>query len=640
MSDIKQLSEDVANQISAGEVVERPASIVKELVENSIDADSSRILIEIENGGKDKVRVKDDGTGIKRDDIELAFSRYATSKIKKVSDLYSLNTLGFRGEALASIASVSKLTAISRYKDSVKGVKIIYNGGEKLKKEVVGAPIGTDITVEELFYNTPARYKYLKTRNTEFGHISKIITQEALAYPEVDFKLEHNGRTVLSTPGTGKLADAIYAIYGEEIFSKLVELEYKDQYIRVEGFIARPSLTRSSRIHEMFFVNKRAVYSRTLSRGVENGYQGLISKGKFPVVFLFVKLNPILVDVNVHPAKKQIKFSRNKVIEKVLKEGIRKKLAEINPAVQYKMKENNDGQINNKSKVKNKNKNKVKENNNKENNNKVKNNQSKEDNMEFNFGNEQADKTTKKAKKVTDKLINNKKNIKKKKIIYKSNSKNSETYKSDRSEIDDQTSSENIDDKSNINIKKVMGQIFLSYILVEAEDGLYIIDQHNAHERILFDKFFNKYKKNSSLSQKLLTPVNLELTPGEVELLNKNTDSLKKLGFQLESFGGNSFLIQAVPTILNNKPAKEIIREIIDRLVNDGDLKNGAELIKDIIEFMACRTAIKANRRLNDEEIEKIVNDLFKTKNPFRCPHGRPILIRMSRKEVDRGVGR
>lgn len=592
MPDIKQLSQEVANQISAGEVVERPASVVKELVENSIDADSDRILIEIKNGGKDLIRVKDNGVGIGEENIEKAFSRYATSKIEKISDLYSLNTLGFRGEALASISSVSKLTALSKAKDNIKGVKVIYHGGKKIKKETAACPEGTDIKVKNLFYNTPARYKYLKTKTTEFGHISKIITQESLSYPDIKFNLKHNDKNVLSTPGSGKLKDAIYAIYGDDIFSKLHFLEFEDRYIKIKGYIADPSLTRSSRIHEMFFVNKRSVYSRTLSNAVESAYRGLIAKNRYPIVFLFVKLNPILVDVNVHPAKKQIKFSRNKIIKSVVKNGIKEKLNELNPAVQYKINNNNSQ------------------------NKKVKNN----NNTKFNFTKE----NTSKSEITRDK--DDKDNV-------KDNDKNNNIKNENKKPIKSNKT-------NNFKIKEIYGQIFYSYILVEVEDNLYIIDQHNAHERILYDNFYQKFKNNNNISQKLLTPVNLELTPAEVEILKNNEDKIKNLGFEFEYFGGNSILIQSVPEIISQKSLKNVLREIIDKLINEKSINSGADLIDEMIEFMACRSAIKADEKINKKEMENIVVDLFESSNPFRCPHGRPILIKMSREDIDRGVGR
>ena len=625
MPDIKQLSEEVANQISAGEVVERPASVVKELVENSIDAESSRILVEIENGGKDLIRVKDNGIGIGKENIEKAFSRYATSKIEDISDLYSLNTLGFRGEALASISSVSKLTTLTKAKDSLKGVKIIYHGGKKIKKETAACPEGTDIKVKDLFYNTPARYKYLKTKTTEFGHISKIITQESLSYPDIKFNLKHNNKSVLSTPGTGKLEDAIYAIYGEDIYSKLNYLEFEDRYISVKGYISDPSLTRSSRIHEMFFVNKRSVYSRTLSKAVESAYKGLISKNKYPVVFLFVKLNPILVDVNVHPAKKQIKFSRNKIIKSVVKKGIEEKLNDLNPAVQYKLK----NKTNNKSSRE------------KTNNENI-NTKDKSNNTKFEFSNKNNSEKNNSISNDNENKVyekNNKYGKNNKKQVNKNSSKKRTNYSVNNKSVNNNKKA--VDNYSeNFNIKNIFGQVFFSYILVETEENLYIIDQHNAHERILYDNFYQKYKNNNNISQRLLTPVNIELTPSEIEIINNNEKSIKNLGFEFESFGGNSVLIQSVPEIISQKSIKNELREIIDKLINEESINTSADLITEMIEFMACRTAIKADKGLNKKEIDKLVTDLFKTENPFRCPHGRPILIKMSREDIDKGVGR
>jgi len=339
---IKQLTENVSNQISAGEVVERPSSIVKELIENSIDAGSTKILVEIDNGGRDKVRVKDNGSGIAEDDIELAFARYATSKIEEVNDLYSINTLGFRGEALASIASVSKIKISSRTTDSMKGTYMQLNGGKVIKKEATGTQVGTDIIIEDIFFNTPARFKYLKTINTEFSHISNIVSREAMAYPHIQFNLIHNDNQVLKTPGTGNLLDIIYSIYGQEMVDMLIPIEYEENYVKLSGYIAKPEFTRSSRIYQLFFVNNRPVNNRCLNRGVDKGYYSLLPSGRYPVVVMKVKLNQILVDVNVHPTKREVQFSRDEIIENVVKKGIKASLSELNLAPKFKRDKSKD----------------------------------------------------------------------------------------------------------------------------------------------------------------------------------------------------------------------------------------------------------------------------------------------------------
>src|SRR6056297_3894226 len=337
MGVIKQLPQNVANQISAGEVIERPASIVKELIENSIDAGAENSEIKIEDGGRELIKVKDDGHGIQADDIESAFNRYATSKIENIDDLYSLYSLGFRGEALASIASVAEIEMISRHQDSDQAVKIKLKGGEILDKKPVGSTIGTEIIVRDLFFNTPARYKYLKTTTTEFSHISKIVSAEATANSDLSFKLYHNGRQILSTPGNGKLKDTIYAVYGSEIAENLIPIDIEDRYIKLSGYLCRPELSRSSRSHELFFVNGRPIFNNLTAKAVETAYSQLIDPNRRPIVFLFIKVNPILVDVNVHPAKREVKVSRSQIIFDVIKKAVRNTLKENDPTTRIKL---------------------------------------------------------------------------------------------------------------------------------------------------------------------------------------------------------------------------------------------------------------------------------------------------------------
>lgn len=610
MAEIKQLSQEVADQISAGEVIERPASVVKELVENSIDAESSKILIEVKNGGKDKIRVKDNGIGIKSDKLELAFSRYATSKIENINDIYSLRTLGFRGEALASIASVSRIEVLSRFKEARKGKKMIIKGSEIKKKKTAASPQGTDIIVRDLFYNTPARFKYMKTTTTEFGHISNVIIDEALAYPEIQFILKHNQKEVINTPGTGNLKDTIYAIYGKELTDSLISVDFKDEYIQVTGYIASSNFNRSSRIHEKFFVNKRAVKNLTISYAIENAYGGLLPPKKYPVVFLYIKLNPILVDVNVHPAKKEVKFSRKQIIKQVIKKGIKNKLSNIDasPEISFSSKNKNSENNSQNDKIKSK-----KENNRQEN----------------------KDKSISKFSYKQNKLNNSSH------LGEKINNNDNNTCQDKNSHIQEPKTSNKTEIFAGTKVNKILGQIHNNYIILEAEDGMYIVDQHAAHERILYEKFFNKFKEKSVNSQPLLVPINLELTPPETELINKYESQLEKLGFVLDDFGNNSFLVREVPTtIIKHRSGKEVIKEIIDNLLKKGETLKIPEMIEEMITYMSCRTAVKAGDKLELQEMKTLINNLFKTSNPYRCPHGRPVLIHMNKNDLEKGVGR
>ncbi len=622
MAEIKQLPRNVADQISAGEVIERPASVVKELVENSIDANSSSILIEVKNGGKEKIRVLDDGCGINNEQLELAFSRYATSKITNINDIYSLHSLGFRGEALASIASVSQVEVNSRTKNSNRGQMMIIKGSKVQSSKPCGCKPGTDITVTKLFYNTPARYKYLKTIGTEFGHISNIIYREALANPHIKFSLKHNNRILIKTPGSGKLLDCIHAIYGQEMTDNLLtKVEFTDRFVTIRGYIAQPDFNRSSRYHEIFIVNNRPVHSNILSYAVEEAYKGYKKPGRYPIVFLFIDLNPVLVDVNVHPTKKKIKFSRRNIIKDIIRKGIRKILAESNPAAKLKI---------TKAKTKN---NEVKREK------LIKNDSFSETNKKLSVSNNKNNNIIKQRKNIEEikhkKISKNKDqyiDINNKSLNVNTNDKNNKIYES-KDEYENNKIKEH-------KIIRIMGQIHNSYIIAVIDDGFLVIDQHAAHERILYEKIKDKYNNSKVKTQPLLVPINIELTISEVELVNKYLEVLKILGFTLEPFGNKSFIIREVPLYIKNRSDKEVIREIIDKLIIDGNKMKKSDLIKRMILFMSCRGAVKAGDRLSNEEIKKLVYDLFNTSNPYRCPHGRPSLIHMTEKELKKGLGR
>ncbi|MFP4016360.1 MAG: DNA mismatch repair endonuclease MutL [Halanaerobiales bacterium] len=648
MGVIRQLPESVSNQISAGEVIERPASIVKELIENSIDAGSSQILIEIENGGRDSIRVKDNGSGIAEEDMELAFNRYATSKIENVNDLYSIKTLGFRGEALASIASVSKLQIRSRIEESMKGTFMELRGGEITKKEPVGAQIGTDIIIEEIFYNTPARFKYLKTTNTEFGHISSIVSKEAMAYPEIQFRLIHNNNEVLKTPGTGKLLDTIYSIYGQEMVDNLIPIDYEESYVRLSGYIAKPEFTRSSRILQLFFVNNRSIHNTSLNRGVEKGYHGLLPSGRHPVVVLKLKLNQILVDVNVHPTKREVHFSREEIIENVLRKGIKQTLSELNlaPGFKGKTKFGRDKEHSDRLQTLD-----FKQKTDKQTSGTI--DYIREDKVTsdgYSGQKESGDLQSNNLQKsgLQSKSLHNQglqKNGLQKKNIQNSNKnkiENNEGHIKDKEYNKDEQYKKDEQSKDRLpgKIKKIFGQINNTYILVEGNDGLYIIDQHNAHERVRYENYYKKYNQQEVITQSLLVPVTIDVSLEEKEIINKYMDQMSDMGIIIEPFGGSSFIITELPNFLKNTPAKVIVRDIIDSIVNNGKTMDQAEMIDTIITYMSCRGAIKAGKHLDIREMERIVNDLFTTENYYRCPHGRPIIVHMSNDDIAKSMGR
>ena len=625
MGVIKQLPQNVANQISAGEVIERPASIVKELIENSIDAGAKNIEIRIEDGGRELIKVKDDGHGILADDIESAFNRYATSKIEDIDDLYSLYSLGFRGEALASIVSVAEIEMISRHQDSDQAVKIKLKGGEIIDKKPVGSTIGTEITVRDLFYNTPARYKYLKTTTTEFSHISKIVSAEATANSDLSFKLFHDSRQILSTPGNGKLKDTIYAVYGGDIAENLIPIDIEDRYIKLSGYLCRPELTRSSRSHELFFVNGRPIYNNLTAKAVETAYSKLIDPGRKPIVFLFIKVNPILVDVNVHPAKKEVKFSRSQIIFDVIKKAVRNTLKENDPTTRIKIKKDHSLEAD-------------------------------RDQTEENIERDQLFNQNKKSSYNSAKQNNYSKtgSYKQSKDNYQKNI----NYEDDKSYNPDLKSSENKKDfrqliRENENQEyslenveaeesyfKFLGQIFNSYLLIETDQGLKIVDQHNAQERILYERFYAEYNKKDKASQSLLMPVKIELSAEEREIVHQYEAEIKKIGIDFSDFGNNTILIQEVPVLLKNMSTRNIIEELIAELAEAGKAKSAAEVQTNMLEYLACRSSIKAGQPLTKNESIQLIKDLYKTENPYRCPHSRPVMINISREEIEKGLGR
>jgi len=688
MGEIKQLPKNVANQISAGEVVERPASIVKELIENSIDAGAENIEIKIKEGGRELIKVKDDGHGILTEDIEPAFNRYATSKIKEIDDLYSLYSLGFRGEALASISSVAEVEMLSRHKSEESGTKIKIKGGDVINKKPHASTIGTDVSVKNLFYNTPARYKYLKTTTTEFSHISRIVSAEAVASSEISFKLFHNGRRILFTPGNGDLKDTIFSVFGEEIADNLLPVDIEDRYIKLSGYIARPEYTRSSRSHELFFANGRPIYNNITAKAVEKAYSHLIDPGRKPIVFLFIKVNPILVDVNVHPAKRKVKFSRNQIIYDVIAKGIRRTLKESDPTTRIKLEQN----------AKRRNAENAEKANNEENNSTI-NSSSKAEKDEAELysekdlftGSDSSQRSNNPAyprKSIGDKersdknnkpgQISNNKNGsassgKRKSSNYNKNnyrrnnnyrSGNNLTFNNDFNPTKSDSTAEedkifNVDEELKAGISeevnkeysledtnavedsfKFLGQIFNSYLLIETSEGLKIIDQHNAHERILFEKFSQEFNEKNNSVQSLLIPVKIELSPEEREIVRQYKDSFNDLGIDFSDFGGNTILVQEVPVLLKNKPTRNIIEEMIAELSEQGKALTAAEVEQNMIEYLACRTAVKAGKPLNRRESVKLIMDLFNTENPYRCPHSRPVMINISRDEIEKGIGR
>lgn len=591
---IKILDEMTANKIAAGEVVERPASAVKELVENSIDAGSTRIEIEIQEGGLRLIRVTDNGYGMGKNDARLSLDRHATSKIQTAEDLNRVTTLGFRGEALPSIASVSRFTVITRRASDLEGTEIVVEGGQINKISSVGCPAGTTIIVRDLFFNTPARLKYLKTTTTEAGHIADILNRLALAYPHVSFRLTHNGRQLLATTGAGDGRETIASIYGGEVAKQLLTIEGSRDTYRIFGFVAKPAVYRKNRNHETIFVNRRFIHSRLISRAFEDAFQSLLPSGAHPIGVISVELPSSEVDVNVHPTKSEVKFQKERdiflLVYHAVKDALQKAclIPEANLAAKQEMSDH-----------------------------------------EY---------------KVQPLLLQEEATTAPRGAVYAAN-KPSVTQKSPPLIFRDpqfmqsspaQTQStmpkENIVSagdtaKEAFPLLQPIGQIDNTYIVAQGVDGMYLIDQHAAHERVLFEKLMGK--KHSG-NQPLLVPWVWETTVQETLCIRENLAVFQELGFEIEEFGARSFRICAVPLGVPTALLDKILQDFLQRMMETGRQQSVLRNQELLIIMTACKAAIKAHAKLSMPEMLNLLQQLSDAENPFTCPHGRPTIVHFS----------
>ena len=661
MKRINILDEHTSNKIAAGEVVERPSSVVKELVENSIDANSKNITVEIEDGGISTIRVIDDGVGVHNLDIEKAFMPHATSKIKNVEDIYSINTLGFRGEALPSIASVSKLTFRSKPAECDFGKELVLEAGEKVSLNDFGMNNGSYMEVKDLFYNVPARRKFLKSTSREGSLINDIILRVALSNPNISFKLFNNGKKTLHTYGDGNLLNAIRTIYGKNISEHVLPFNYEDDYLKVHGYIGKEIIARGSRNNESIFVNNRYIKNKTIVAAVENAFKSFSTISKFPFFVLFIDLPPEDIDVNIHPTKAEIKFKDERIVYKrvfdtvhhALKEDIFNSFAEtkkseptetieeikldldnnyINdkidePLIQNKVEPsindiyNNitvhdvakEEELYNRLKEINKNKSISSINN-------FINDDNEKYNSSFNENN----------------IVNPDNNNGNSHIsnINSQFSSSDITYDNTQNQA---ISTESIKSESKAKFPdlRIIGQFNKTYILAEYADTLYIIDQHAAHEKILYEKYSKDIENGEIVVQQLLLPCLIDLSLDDYECYNENKDIFINSGFVIEEFGGNTISLKEVPYFLGKLDAKNFLLSIIDNLKNLGSGKT-VEVKLNKIATMACKAAVKANDYLTQLEMEKLISDLRYIDNPFNCPHGRPIIIKFTEYELDK----
>lgn len=672
MGNIVLLDDLTINQIAAGEVIERPANVVKELVENSIDAGATKISVEIENGGITSIRITDDGKGIAPDDVALAFERHATSKIRSAEDLTKVMTMGFRGEALASIAAIAKVELITRTRDQEIGTKVIVEGGDIISKEECGAPYGTTIIVRELFYNTPVRYKFLKKDFTEGGYIESAVEKIALINPSISFRLVNNRKTILQTSGNGDITTVVYNIFGKDVSQNLVNVDNEYEGVKVRGVAGKPEIARSNRTNQLFYVNGRNIKDKILSAAVEEAYRTLIPHGKFGFCIIDIRLNPELVDVNVHPAKLEVRFADESKVFKAVHYGIKNALLgeditrdeEKEKVEEPKIIEKNVEETAPQRRglfdiFRNKSTEQTPENPDekyatievKVN----KDNQAKNsviDKIEFDEERQylkpiaeetQLEELEEPLQNITylpKKESNESEEQEFEKIVeknYKPEEDNIE-YKveEDIRPIYDQ----DIEEKSPVPEYKILGVAFNTYIILELDEDIYILDQHAAHERVLYEKVKeNFYRAGGKEAQMLLLPDVLELSKRDMHIVKDHMDLFEQAGFTLEEFGENTIKITGVPVICFEMNTKDLFMDILDG-IDITNRTNKQDIEEKFIATVACKAAVKANMVLDEREIRGLLDELLLLDNPFTCPHGRPTAIRITKTEIEKKFGR
>jgi DNA mismatch repair protein MutL len=642
MGQIKILPEILSNKIAAGEVVERPASVVKELLENSIDAKSTRIVIDIEQGGKSLIRISDNGIGMKSDDALLAIERYATSKIYDDKDLFSIRTLGFRGEALPSIASVSKFTLISKDEESETGTKLFISGGVIKNVEETGTSVGSTISVSSLFFNTPARRKFMKTVNTEMGHIGDVVSQTALGWPNIQFRLTHNGRVVKNWARTDSFFNRAVDIVGSDLKEDLLSISYRDSYFSFEGFISRPKVFRSTSKKIHLFVNGRCIKDRGISHAIFEGYRGRLVKGRFPISVLYITIDFDQVDVNVHPAKDEVRFSDQRRVYNTIKAEVEKTLGDI----EKKRTSREISNFNNKVEP-------LKDLTADSNgifpiSNEIEKNPKGHESVGVKFAEPDSSflkiqededlwslqKTSDSEDNVEDEdfsLKNEENNLSPSDLPNKGEGNFPDTHKQETNTLFE---------TSFFSEMRVCGQLFNTYILCEYQSDLILIDQHAAHERIIFEEIKELIASSRGEVQRLLLPDTVELSFKEATELEYFIPDLLKAGFEIEPFGGNTYVIKTVPSILSDCDAGKIIREISEKAVSKDYSKRVSELLDESLILMACHGAIRARQQLEISEMENILIRLDSCENSYHCPHGRPTWIKYSEFEIKKAFGR
>ena len=699
MRKIAVLDQNTIDKIAAGEVVERPSSVVKELVENAIDAGATAITVEITDGGKKLIRITDNGSGMDAEQVPLAFLRHATSKIEKVEDLTHIASLGFRGEALSSIAAVSQVELITKTPSGISGTRYVIEGGKEQSLEEMGAPEGTTFLIRNLFYNTPARSKFLKSDMTEAGYINTLMEQLALSHPEISFKYIQNRQVKLSSSGNYSVKDVIYSVYGREIAKALLDVSYENDFMKIEGFVGKPEISRGNRTFENYYINGRYVKNKIITKAIEDGYKGLVMQHKFPFVSLRIEMDGNDLDVNVHPAKREVRFARETEVYTAIYETVRKVLThrELIPQVsvgkdeptsrteqikpgnipepfEVKRRQEMYGHPNRTANIASHAASTASE---------VRSSTAPVPSIPYNkptngtasYGSAESAHNSSASSadkyKHVDSLREN--------PVYESQPFTKEeeemfsgTLKDGRNEnsVAETADYEVISEKpaesappevDNEPIKsqeqeppkqlelfeerllapesrsrhRLIGQLFDTYWLVQFEDNFYIIDQHAAHEKVYYERFVKQFQSQNIQSQYVSPPLIVSLSLEEENLLKANKKYFRDFGFEIEPFGGREYSISAVPSSLLGMTDEELFLEMLDHLTADGS-KDAFEIFASRLATMACKAAVKGNHSMSPQEADKLIDELLTLKNPYNCPHGRPTIIAMSKTEIEK----
>jgi DNA mismatch repair protein MutL len=595
---IKILPDLVINKIAAGEVVERPASVVKELIENSIDAGATRISIDIEQAGRRILRITDNGCGMSQDDARMAFERHATSKITSDSDLEAIKTMGFRGEALSSIASVAQIRMLTAEGGSSSGTMVEIEGGSVKAVSDAAASQGTSIEISHLFYNTPARLKFLKSPATEFSHILTAVSRQAMAHPSVQFKLTNNKKNVLDLPVSSDLEERAFQLYGGEIVENLVAFSGGRDAIRMEGLLSRPGFTRADKTYQDFYVNRRAVKNLSLTHALYTAYSDMLMRDRHPVGFIFIEIDPSLVDVNVHPAKTEVRFRNQSQVHDLVRDVIRDSLRAQG------LPERGSTTV-----------------------------------PRFDpAGVKEAFSDYFQTEAVIDRTADSRRSSvlfgRRKSDLRPLESQSDEEVSQLQAPLATSTPAPPVT-KPAVFLSP-LAQVHDSFVISQSRDGMAIIDQHAAHERVLFEKLQDQFGGENIAIQHLLIPQQIELGPAQSHLLSEHLPYLPTLGIAVEDFGNNTFMIKGVPSLLVGADYKKLLLDILDELFVHGKSGKTEELRDEVLSVMACHPAIKVHRKLDMREMEKLIEDLFKCRMPHTCPHGRPTVVRFSIEDIQK----